>query len=68
MCMATTHHDATSVTETNWWQVTWESRLPATPPPPRALDDEEFFVVEGSRKSTSGDCRQLKTLPNTRGS
>ena len=28
-----------TVTETEWWQVTWESRLPATPPPPspRAL-------------------------------
>ena len=23
-----------TVTETNWWQVTWESRLPATSPPP----------------------------------
>ena len=25
-------------------------RLPATPPPPRALDNEELFVIEGSTK------------------
>ena len=64
MCMATTHHDATSVTETNWWQVTWESRLPATPPPPRALDDEEFFVVEGSKNPLAETAPQLKVLQN----
>ena len=33
------------------WQNTWESRLPATPPPRGALDDEELFVVEGSQKN-----------------
>ena len=31
------------------WQITWESRLPATPAPRGALDDEELFIVEGSK-------------------
>ena len=34
MCMATKYNNAARVTDTNWWQVTWESRLLATSPPP----------------------------------
>ena len=33
MCFCTPQRVATTVSETKWWQVTWESRLPATPPP-----------------------------------
>ena len=31
--MATKHHDATTVTETNWGQDTWESGLRHSPEP-----------------------------------
>ena len=35
VCMITPQRSMqNAVTETNWWPVTWESRLPATPPPP----------------------------------
>ena len=35
VCMVTPQRSMhNALTETNWWQVTWESRLPATPPPP----------------------------------
>ena len=37
------------------------------PATPRALDDEELFVVEGSKNSTSGACGQLRNLQHTRG-
>ena len=40
---------------------------PGDPATHRALDDEEFFVVEGSKKSTSGDCRQLKKSAKYKG-
>ena len=36
------------VSETNWWQVTWESRLPATPPPP------EPSTTHSCESSTAG--------------
>ena len=32
----------------------WESRLPASPPPPPAFDDKELFVIEGSGPKTAG--------------
>ena len=35
-------------------------RLPTTPPPRKALDDEEIFIVEGSKnfRSTPGTTRR----------
>ena len=43
------------------------SRDSQRPRHPRALDDEELFIVERSKNSTSGTCRQLRILQNTRG-
>ena len=38
MCMSTPRDDAMQpITETNCWQVTWDSRLLATPPPPSLI-------------------------------
>ena len=35
-----------TVTETNWWQVTWESRLPATSPPPLQCQTQEKTTLQ----------------------
>ena len=43
-------HDDTknaTVTETDWWRVTWESDS-RRQRHPQALDDEELFIVDGS--------------------
>ena len=58
---------AATVTETNWWQVTWESDS-RRPRHPRALDDEELFIVEGSKNSTRANFGQLGKSADTRGS
>ena len=50
MCVVTTTWQC-KVTETHWWQVTWESDS-LRPRHPRALDNEELFVIEGSQKIT----------------
>ena len=49
------------VTETTWWRVTWE-QTPGDPGTPRALDNEELFVVEGSQTIT---WRNLPTVENS---
>ena len=35
-----------TVTETDWWQVTWESRLPATSPPPLPCQTQEKTTLQ----------------------
>ena len=40
---------------------------PGDPTTPRAIDDEELFVVEGSKNSTSGVNRQLRKSAKYKG-
>ena len=40
-----------TVTETNLWQVTWESRLPATSPPPLPCETQEKTTLQQHRNS-----------------
>ena len=42
-----------------------DSRRPRHPPEPS--DDEELFVVKGSKNSTSGDCRQMRKSAKYKG-
>ena len=37
-----------TVTETNWWQVSWESRLPATSPPPLPCQTQEKLLFSST--------------------
>ena len=57
------HGNATAVTETNWWQVTWESRLPATPPPPLpALHScDSSRAHPGRQRTSSKNCTWEKS-------
>ena len=43
VCLSHSCDDDAAVSEINWWRVTWESRLPATPPPRLCLTQEKLF-------------------------
>ena len=60
VCTATPHRSMQhAVTETNWWQVTWESRLPATSPPPFPCQTRKNSS-EGRLKQRTSDCQILQ--------
>ena len=44
-----------AVPETKWWRVTWESRLPATPPPLLCPTQEKLFLHK--TETVSNGCR-----------
>ena len=44
-------------TKTDWWQVTWESTLLATPPPPLPCLTQETTTLQAIPRQRSSDCQ-----------